>query len=253
MVVVQTGQHGPTRSVQHVLGGRRRKGVGTLVDRCVHPQVDGRALQRHRVLDQHGAPSLSATSDSTAALSAPSGAAGPTAGANVGDSAGAPESGDCGRAAYRAATWAIDTSTTSPPPRRSDSPTARAASSPVSGSAIASPQNTGPSAPPPTSPPATAASSPNAGRAGWSREPLIRNQIRPARPARSSALNPRRRSAAGREPSITMSAASSNRCNAPRSSSKSTQYESFPAFLQSKKARSPRRVPSGRVGLSTLT
>src|ERR1700761_277128 len=182
MVVVQAGQHGPTRCVQHVLAGPWGQGVGNLVDQCADPQVDGRALQRHCTLNQHGAQSLSDTSSSTAALSAPSGDAGATAGGNVGDLAGASQSADCVRPAYRAATWAIDTSTTSPPPRCSDPPTARAASSPVSGSAIASPQNTGPSAPPPTSPPATAASSPNAGRSGWSRSPLISNQIRPARP-----------------------------------------------------------------------
>ena len=83
---------------------------------------------------------LSATSRSTAALSAPSGDAGAVS---------RPRGRRCasprGKAAYRAATWAIATSITSPPPRRSDSPIARAASSPLSGSAIASPRNTGPS------------------------------------------------------------------------------------------------------------
>src|SRR5271156_2295650 len=167
MGVVQAGQHGPTRCVQHVLPGPWRQGVGNLVDRSAHPQVDGRALQRHRALNQHGAQSLSDMSCSTAALSAPSGDAGGAAGAITGGSAApAPESGVCGETAYLAATCAIDTSITSPPPRPSDSPTARAASSPLSGSAIASPRNTGPS---PTSPPATAASSPNAGRSGCPR------------------------------------------------------------------------------------
>jgi hypothetical protein len=60
-------------------------------------------------------------------LSAPSGDADAPAGGGCGRFAGAVEFDDCGNAAYPAATWAIDTSTTSPPPRRSDSPTARAA------------------------------------------------------------------------------------------------------------------------------
>src|SRR3984957_2391964 len=161
MVVVQAGQHGPARCVQHVLAGPWRQRVGDLVDRYAHAQVYGRAIQRRCPLNQHVAQDLSATSRSTAALSAPSGDADGTTAGRRGRSAvaAAPVAG--GTPAYRAAAWAIPTSITSPPPPRSVSLTARAASNPLSGSAIASPQKTGPSSPAPTSPPATAASSPN--------------------------------------------------------------------------------------------
>ncbi len=76
VVVVQTGQHGPARRVENVLAGPRRQGLGDIVDAVADPDVDRRAVQRQRALNQHVAPSLSATSRSTAALSAPSADAG---------------------------------------------------------------------------------------------------------------------------------------------------------------------------------
>ena len=64
--------------------------------------------------------------------------------------------------------------------------------------------------------------------------------------------SPRCASAAGRDDSMTTSAASSSR-RTPDGSSKSTAYESFPLFIQSKNAGGPARVPSGRPRVSTLT
>ena len=63
---------------------------------------------------------------------------------------------------------------------------------------------------------------------------------------------PRCASDAGRDDSMTTSAASSSR-RRPSGSSKSTAYESFPLFIQSKNADGPARVPSGRARDSTLT
>ncbi len=100
-------------------------------------------------------------------------------------------------------------------PRGSALPTAAsAACRPVNGSAIASPQNTGSSSVPPTRPPDTAASSPNATQLACSPSapwPVIRSQTRPSRGAMSVGPRPRCASAAGRDDSMTTSAASSSR------------------------------------------
>ena len=73
VVVVQAGQHGSARRVEHVLTAPRRQRVGHVVDAVAHPEVDDRAVQGRCPLNQHGAQILSATRRSTAALSAPSG------------------------------------------------------------------------------------------------------------------------------------------------------------------------------------
>ena len=99
VVVVQAGQHGPARRVQHVFTGSGGQRCGYLVDVLAHPKVDDRTVQHRGPLNQHVAQDLSATSRSTAALSAPSGDAGGTAGGGWGRSAGAAPSVDCGNAA----------------------------------------------------------------------------------------------------------------------------------------------------------
>ena len=76
VVVVQAGQHGSARRVQHVFTGPGGQRVGYLVDVRAHPEVDDRTVQHRRPLNQHVAQDLSATSRSTAALSAPSDDAG---------------------------------------------------------------------------------------------------------------------------------------------------------------------------------
>ena len=99
VVVMQAGQYGPACRVQHVFTAPGRQRVSDLVDVLAHPKVDDRTVQGPRPLNQHAAQDLSATSRSTAVLSAPSGDAGGTAGGRTGRSAGGAGSVDCGNAA----------------------------------------------------------------------------------------------------------------------------------------------------------
>ncbi len=84
VVVVQAGQHGAARRVQHVFTRPRGQRVGDLVDELAHPKIDDLAVQHRCALNQHVAQDLSAISRSTAALSAPIGDADGTAGGRTG-------------------------------------------------------------------------------------------------------------------------------------------------------------------------
>ena len=109
-----------------------------------------------------------------------------------------------------------------------------------------------------TNPPATAASSPKAILSAPIPDrpyPVSETHtlVRPAVMI-SAGMTPRWRSARGREPSITTSAAASTRRSAARPSTepKSRATLSCPPCSKSKKAAGPRRAPSGRSMLSTL-
>src|SRR5262249_7674459 len=205
---VQPGQDGSAAGVEHALPGLGDQAVAQLVDPLADADVGDRPVQQGGSLDQHAAQRLSETRWRTASLSAPNPGAGRDAGGACGGRGGCAETdGSAGSAAEGAAARGIVPWINSPPPRPRESATASAAPTPHSGSAMASPQNTGWSTAVPTSPPATAASSPNAGR--LSSYPVMRSQIRPGRGATWSGPRWRRSSAAGREPSITTSAAPS--------------------------------------------
>ena len=210
---MQSRQHGAQPRVDDRLSDVTRERRGHVGDVLAEADVGDAPVEQSRLSNQHAA-SRDSISSRTWALSAPSSWAGSDGSAGArGWVRSTPASG---RPAYVAATADIATSMMTPPPDARASSMAAVAASPLRGSAIASPQNTGQSPRNVTSPPATAASSPKATQSGWMAPyPLRRNHIRPGRPGTCSAPSPRRASAAGRDPSITTSAARSSCAKSP--------------------------------------
>ena len=167
VVIVQAGQHGAARGVEHVFPAQRCQSALDVGDAWADPDVDDPAVQQRRRVE-------------SACAGEPFGDHSPHGGVVCAQRRGLPaqrrrlQDGNRCNAVDRlpAARHTVRRPppsahrSASPPPRRSDCATARAASIAVSGSAMASPQKTGPAGPAPTSPPATAASSPNAARSG---------------------------------------------------------------------------------------
>ena len=251
-MIVQAGDDGPARGVVDLLAGQRRSrsARATSTIRSSDADVDGAPVKQRRPLDQHEARRFSVISRSTAALSAPSSDAGAEGcGVAVQWVSSVRDS-----SAYVAATADIDISISSPPPRaqrlrdRDRGVQARqwigdrvtAEDRGVVAAADQSTRNRGVVAE--RHPVGALPSVP------W---PVIRSQIRPSRGGTLAGPRPRRVNAAGREDSITTSAAASNACK-PVGSSKSAMYESFPLFIQSKNAAGPARAPSGRAAALDL-